>query len=145
MFALINYALFGLWSMLTYRYFSLLSASLSIDNNQLKNNNGDNGANQHSKNSMINASAETDTTKYIFNAEEQPGVIENSQPFSTTTTTVAAIAVTAAALERQYSFNIFDGTNASSAFADFIHDGDSDDELAGNEESARWSAVQDHV
>ena len=43
------------------------------------------------------------------------------------------------------SFDIFDGTGASSAFAEFIHDGDSDDERADNEQTTHWSAVQDLI
>ena len=40
------------------------------------------------------------------------------------------------------SFNIFDGTNAGGAFAEFIHDGDSDDEAADEEETERWNGMQ---
>ena len=46
---------------------------------------------------------------------------------------------------RKYSFNIFDGTNASGAFADFVHDGDSEDEKIDNEQTKHWEIVQDHV
>ncbi|OEU08302.1 hypothetical protein FRACYDRAFT_250091 [Fragilariopsis cylindrus CCMP1102] len=45
----------------------------------------------------------------------------------------------------KYSFNIFDGTNASGVFADFIHDGDSDDEKVDNATTDHWAAVQDHI
>lgn len=37
------------------------------------------------------------------------------------------------------TFNIFDGTNAGGAFAEFIFDGDSEDEEADQLESNRWS------
>jgi len=47
--------------------------------------------------------------------------------------------------DRGYSFNIFDGTNATGAFADFIHDGDSDDERADNAQTTHWSSVQDQI
>ena len=43
------------------------------------------------------------------------------------------------------SFNIFDGTNASGLFADFIYDGDSSDELNDRRETEKWDAVQDHI
>ena len=45
----------------------------------------------------------------------------------------------------KYSFNIFDGTNASGAFADFINDGDSDDEQYDNGITEHWAAIQDHI
>lgn len=44
-----------------------------------------------------------------------------------------------------YSFNIFDGTNASGAFAAFIHEGDSEDMAVDNAETKRWVDIQDHL
>ena len=43
------------------------------------------------------------------------------------------------------SFNIFDGTNATGAFADFVFAGDSDDEAMDRQESQRWTTIQNHV
>jgi len=45
----------------------------------------------------------------------------------------------------RYSFHIFDGTNASGQFAQFVHDGDSDDERNDEQETKRWAAVQNNV
>ena len=45
----------------------------------------------------------------------------------------------------RYSFNIFDGTNATGTFAEFVHDGDSDDEQTDNEMTDHWAAVQDYI
>ena len=42
-------------------------------------------------------------------------------------------------------FNIFDGTNASGPWAQYIHDGDDDDEEYDAEESDRWKDIQDHI
>eukprot|EP00536_Pseudo-nitzschia_multiseries_P006294 jgi/Psemu1/304012/fgenesh1_kg.131_\ len=47
--------------------------------------------------------------------------------------------------KRQYSFNIFDGTNATGAYASYIFDGDSDDERVDDSETRKWSAVQDRI
>ena len=47
--------------------------------------------------------------------------------------------------KRVYSFNIFDGTNASDAYAEFIHEGDLDDERVDNDETVKWSAVQNQI
>ncbi|OEU08736.1 hypothetical protein FRACYDRAFT_249639 [Fragilariopsis cylindrus CCMP1102] len=46
---------------------------------------------------------------------------------------------------RKYSFNIFDGTNASGEFAAFIHGGDSDDDNVDNEQTNHWDTIQDHI
>jgi len=43
------------------------------------------------------------------------------------------------------SFNIFDGTNASGNFSQFIFDGDSDDERNDNYETRKWNTAQDHI
>lgn len=48
------------------------------------------------------------------------------------------------AVER-HSFNIFDGTNSSSFYANFVFEGDSDDERQDRTETQRWATVQDHV
>ena len=45
----------------------------------------------------------------------------------------------------RYSFNIFDGTNAVGNFADFVFEGDSEDEERDEAESVRWVAIQGHV
>jgi len=47
--------------------------------------------------------------------------------------------------ERKYSFNIFDGTNASGEYADYIYDGDSDDERNDNQQTDHWESVQNHI
>eukprot|EP00535_Pseudo-nitzschia_heimii_P011392 CAMPEP_0197196520 /NCGR_PEP_ID=MMETSP1423-20130617/32401_1 /TAXON_ID=476441 /ORGANISM="Pseudo-nitzschia heimii, Strain UNC1101" /LENGTH=500 /DNA_ID=CAMNT_0042650325 /DNA_START=107 /DNA_END=1610 /DNA_ORIENTATION=- len=45
----------------------------------------------------------------------------------------------------RYSFNIFDGTNATGAYAEFIHAADSDDELRDQDETDRWASIQKHM
>ena len=44
-----------------------------------------------------------------------------------------------------YTFNIFDGTNASSTFAEFVFEGDSDDEDEDQRQSNMWNTIQSHV
>ena len=56
-------------------------------------------------------------------------------------TTELDTAGSAAPTER-YSFNIFDGTNAGGAFAEFVVEGDSEDEAADAEETEHWSKMQ---
>ena len=45
----------------------------------------------------------------------------------------------------RYSFNIFDGTNANGAYAEFIHEGDSEDLQRDDHETAKWNACQNHI
>ena len=45
----------------------------------------------------------------------------------------------------KWSFNIFDGTNAEGDFADFVFDGDSEDERYDQGETDRWREIQGHV
>jgi len=42
----------------------------------------------------------------------------------------------------RYSFNIFDGTNATGQFAEFVHDGDEDDEAVDAKETQHWNDMQ---
>lgn len=46
---------------------------------------------------------------------------------------------------RKYSFNIFDGSNASGLFADFIFDADSEDMRNDRKETEKWNACQNHI
>ena len=48
-------------------------------------------------------------------------------------------------LAEEVSFNIFDGTNASGRYAQYIFDGDSDDEEEDRRESIIWEDIQTHV
>lgn len=63
----------------------------------------------------------------------------------TETPVVSTIEPEPEAATPSYSFNIFDGTNASGAFAEFVHEGDSDDERQDRAETERWESVQNHV
>ena len=74
----------------------------------------------------------------------------NTEEFSGTTTPPGETlpprtARSSAAALRQSSFNIFDGTNATGGFSEFVHGGDSDDEEADNNETKHWNTIQDHV
>ena len=54
----------------------------------------------------------------------------------------AAAAAAATNSDRTISFNIFDGTNAGGAFAQFVHDGDEDDEENDEKETRHWIGMQ---
>mmetsp|Transcript_17138 Transcript_17138/g.35199 ORF Transcript_17138/g.35199 Transcript_17138/m.35199 type:complete len:403 (-) Transcript_17138:181-1389(-) len=73
---------------------------------------------------------------YIFSRDRRNDKKETDTPVPPTPTEE---------FSTKYSFNIFDGTNATGAFAEFIHDGDSDDERQDNEQTTHWSAVQDQI
>ena len=127
--------IFSVYNMLVCRYFSLEknTGSSTAAGHIAQNNN--------SETQPTEKDSTTRSTEFIFSTDEQL-VLSSS-------TTVAA---TEMPLTRKsshesikYSFNIFDGTGATGAFAEFINEGDSEDELADNEQSKHWSAVQDHI
>jgi len=132
----IIYTLFAFWSMLTYWYFSI-----DVPNNG--------PTNKRETASPTSKRKETRDTQLIFNAEstriQDPNSRLSEISDSPTTKTTQAQPGQEPALERRYSFNIFDGTNACGAFSDFIHDGDSEDERLEREETDRWNSVQDHI
>jgi hypothetical protein len=43
------------------------------------------------------------------------------------------------------TLNIFDGTNAGGSYAEYIYDGDSDDDVEDALESMHWSQIQEHI
>jgi hypothetical protein len=162
------FSLFSLWSMLCYRYFSIESSieikqqQLSIEQQNNPPSNSTVTTTDQQQNQTNTSSAEEERTKntsssaeYIFSSHELPP--------NTTATTISnrdssfkptielrnkgerSSKKDISSPRQTYSFNIFDGTNASGAFAAFIHDGDSDDENIDNEQTKHWADVQNHV
>ena len=117
------FSLFSFWAMMSYLYFSV-------------------GKNENPTDNLQENEINTDTVKdkqsneCIFNSQE---IVIQDNPRATMATAPSAIQPS------RYSFNIFDGTDASGAFAAFIHDGDSDDERVDHEQTDHWAAVQDHI
>lgn len=130
------YTLFAFWSMLTYWYFSI-----DVPDNGRGNKRG--------TESPTSEKQESRDTQLIFNAESTRTKNTNSRlsevSDSPTTKTSQAQPGQEPEVERRYSFNIFDGTNACGAFSEFIHDGDSEDERLEKEETDRWNEVQNHI
>ena len=77
--------------------------------------------------------------------KEKNDFIFRSQKIQTQENPSSTPTMAAPSQRPKYSFNIFDGTNASGAFADFINDGDSDDEQYDNGITEHWAAIQDHI
>jgi hypothetical protein len=95
-----------------------------------------------SKNMSIRESIGSD---FIFNAGESSSrMIENSKSFNSPTTKTAKQAPPEPEKE-EFTFNIFDGTNASGAYAEYIHGGDSEDKRMDDGETDHWNAVQNHI
>ena len=151
----LNFSLFALWAMLSYFFFSFTKKSTNVPSSKTTNTNATGNGNTDTAANMTTTPVENNTTNdvptnteqrkssnFLFSSEEF--IIEEPPPSTTTTTTTVPHEQQQRRLEI-YSFNIFDGTNASSAFAEFVHDGDSDDENDDNEETERWAAVQDHI
>ena len=114
-----NYSLFGLWTMLLYRYFSIDKTT---------------AARQSTDDFNEPSTTNSNTEGYIF------GTTELSPPEPTTRKFSLE-------MERRakYNFNIFDGTNAGGAYADFIFDGDEEDEMTDQQETQKWATVQQHL
>jgi len=142
-FAEITYELFAVWIMLIYAYFTFDRFGSSGNNKNNDNDNDNDTGNTTIENRFDTVTATTkknsNNLESIFGPE---GITGNS---SKAPTMVAAPTPAPVTEQPKYSFNIFDGTNASGAFADFIHDGDSDDEKVDNAMTDRWAAIQDHT
>jgi hypothetical protein len=141
-FGMLNYSLFGLWSLLSYFYFSVKNTNTK--STAIASTGGTATAAIGTTNEDV--TAQTENNEFIFGSQEIE--IQGNNPTSTrpvvdTTTTIPP---PIAAVERNYSFNIFDGTNASGKFAEFVHDGDSEDERNDNEQTVHWGGdVQNHI
>jgi len=103
-----NFALFGLWTMLTYRNFSICS---NKGNGTKKN--ADIEATTVDPASKERTTRNTGATDFIFNAEEQSSYGGGSSQSMTAKT--AEPTRLEPVEQQQFSFNIFDGTNASGA------------------------------
>jgi len=147
-FTQLNIGIFALWAMLSYLYFSVEKKSVSTTVTGNDNNRKHNNATEIPLENRMN----TDTTSiglktsydFIFTSQE---IVSTETPTLVTTSAPPAPAIATEALAQQpkYVFNIFDGTDASGAFAEFIYDVDSDYEEEENAITDHWAAVQDHT
>jgi len=132
-----NFSIFALWAMLSYFYFSVEKKTTST-----KATGNDNSSKRNATEITLENEMNTlDTSKhhdYIFTSQEF--AIQDTTPMPTPATVTEK-----STQQPRYSFNIFDGTGASGAFASFIHDGDSDDEKVDNAATEHWAAVQGHI
>lgn len=140
----INYCMVGVWFMLVYWYFTIdhlddETVEEPLEDDPTKTN---------------RSKRKTRTTHFIFNTgssrileKSLSKLFENSETSDSTTRKTSGQTTTPDPdpPAKRYSFNIFDGTNASGAYADFIHDGDSEDERMDQEETDRWNACQEHI
>jgi hypothetical protein len=157
------FSLFSLWSMLSYRYFSIES---DIDEQQPQQNDPPSNstatptAGQQQKQTNTPTEEEEERTKNTSNSTEHIFSSHELPPNSTASATRDSSSKPTIEVcnkgernskknftspRQTYSFNIFDGTNATGTFADFVHSGDSDDEDIDNEQTMYWTDVQNHV
>ena len=144
-FAQLNISLFALWAMLSYFYFSFKRKLTNVPSSTTNTNATTTSVENNTTNDVV-PTTNTEQRKnkdFLFRSEEF--IIEEPPPTTTTDGIITTAAIPHEQHQRKYSFNIFDGTNASSAFADFVHDGDSDDENYDQEITDHWAAVQDHI
>ena len=160
-YAEINLSLFGLWVMFMYWYFSVDRSKLWW--NRRKQNGNTNAAVGASETSsavqhIVNGRGDDDLNKKHQqeshdDEKDDPCLHVRMTPVSTRMESSKRQALpTPLKYEQQdqqqrraYSFNIFDGTNAAGAFAEYIYEGNSEDELEGRAENAYWSDVQDQI
>jgi len=117
--AMVIFSLFGLWSVLVYYYFTTNMSIISY-----KSKDASNATTSLSLSLTLTNHSKGNTDVTLPTSNDIDDEHTPSQP--------------------RYSFNIFDGTNAGGAFADFIHDADSDDDDV-NEGNEKWAAIQDHL
>ena len=128
MFGTLNISLFGFWTMIVYLYFYIGNNNSAEAASESMNENSNHDENINSSQAKLTASGEE--------------IKEEANPAPKTKTGRKSRFSRAAT---RFSFNIFDGANATGAFANFIYDGDSDDERVDNEQTVHWKAVQDHI
>jgi len=123
---------------MSYLYFSVEKKTISTTVTRNGNNSNSNDATEIPLENEVNTNNEELETSqdFIFTSHE---ITENHNTPKVTTATETV------AQQPKYSFNIFDGTDASGAFAAFIYDGDSDDEKVDNAMTDHWAAVQGHI
>ena len=126
-------SLFSVGSMCAYRYFATIDTK--NEQNYSKTNNLD-----QSKGYIFHSQAITAPLPTTTIQEQQ------QQPASPTTDIQTDDDIISHQQKPEYSFNIFDGTqNAAGAFAEFIHDGDSNDEHDDQLQTDHWAGCQNHL
>jgi len=126
----INWALFFFFTSLAYRFFTVDSKKnlkIIVDASSTK------------------STTQTERTEGGVFGNKTEGEIKSEGDTPPVTATVPEERRTSQERLSRYSFNIFDGTNATGQFSDFIYAGDSDDENADDAETMYWGAVQNHV
>jgi len=169
----INLLLFGLWSMLTYCYFTIdknrnkcwkiICYCCWYEKKETKKNDNDSNikkSDRYGGSEIVTSPTGTPSThaESIFCSDRDElddgsgddgsgGVVRDA----TTTLKDGEDAISTIEQQQQrqqpraYSFNIFDGTNAGGAFSDFVYDGNSQDEKESQAEDKYWKDVQDHI
>jgi len=136
--AKLNFGLFGLWNMLWYMHFT-------IDPFKSK---------RKKDSKVVKIADKPHEGEFIFKTGASSSKLEDSNSTDSPTNKTAGqahqresegTAESAEAPEQRFEFNIFDGTNASGMYADFIHEGDSEDERMDCEETERWNCIQNHI
>ena len=145
----VNLQLFGLWSLLTYLYFSVNANSTTdaplIRMNSAKTAQADQTSSRRTNDNNKHNSPHQQQHIHIFSSQkvviDDNANNDNNNNNNNNNNTEEDISSPSSA----FSFNIFDGTNASRAFAEFIHGCDSDDEQADNRETLKWRGVQNQI
>ena len=118
----VNVNLLGVWMLLIYRHFSVRHSTTPNDS-------------LTSTTVQLGASGNTETFDKMHNSF--PEKVGPEQPQSPPAEPQSR--------SRTIDFNIFDGSNATGQFADFVFEGDSDDAAVDAAETEMWADAQLHV
>jgi len=166
--ATIMFSLFGFFTLIFYIYFSIPEVSTTVRSFLLRkgNNNGKTPPEPlpppTSSIATITDDNNTFRENYIFSCRDSRRRLDCSDtsdyaiPNPTAATTTPTIPEggeegkqrqrsSRTTSEQKYDFNIFDGTNAKGAYADFVFDGDENDLQLDDAETRKWSSVQNHI
>mmetsp|Transcript_26919 Transcript_26919/g.59116 ORF Transcript_26919/g.59116 Transcript_26919/m.59116 type:complete len:410 (+) Transcript_26919:172-1401(+) len=130
-----NFSLFGVWCICSYRYFL-------VDEHLIQRN--DDNLNTGRREGANDAAMPTNIDVHNANGDESSGVA-HLPPETRARASFFWKRKSNQVPSARYSFNIFDGSNASGGFANFVFEGDQEDERADKKETDLWKGVQDHV
>jgi hypothetical protein len=130
--SVINVNLMGVWILLIYRYFRVIIPRKSM---RRTSSSGSSSAAGRNNNPIRARRTILRSTATSGNESGRAGEEDDAEKEDVHTIIGAEAA----------SFNIFDGTNATGAFSQYIFDADSEDEAEDQQETTQWDEVQEHV
>jgi flagellar basal body-associated protein FliL len=143
----------GVWFAIVYWFFSTEEEKVDRSSRSERKNNTKNNKNRNSPTTdvMMDSDADADKDDDDDNKEKSETLADltkvssncrRSRWSSSNATTRTSSSMRMSRASKRFSFNIFDGTASSGLYADFVFDGDSEDEEKDAAESKLWEACQ---